>query len=314
MRDWRPRFLTALLAGAVPALPAALAVLLAAFAADVSAAAPASMGAPKGHLVLIGGGEKPVVAMKKFVELAGGPSAPIVVVPTASEDPDVAPYYTKLFREEHGCTDVVVLPIKTREDAGRADLTAAAARAKGVFFAGGDQVRITKALLDTQVGLAIDAAFQGGAAVGGTSAGTACQSALMITGEGDFKAVRASVVELTRGLGYFRGVVVDQHFIARQRLNRLLSVVLEHPDLVGVGIDEDTAVWVKPDGTFEVLGDRSVVVLDPKGAVPTRKAVDKGSALLGVQGLKIHVLLPGDGYDPIRRGVIPGPATAPARP
>ena len=303
MRDWKPRSLTALLAAALLAAgPAA------------SAAEPPSADAPKGHLVLIGGGEKPALVMKKFVELSGGPSAPIVVVPTASEDPDIAPYYTKLFREEHGVKDVVVLPIKTREDAGRADLAAAAARAKGIFFAGGDQVRITKALLDTPVGRAIEAAFRGGAAVGGTSAGTACQSALMITGEGDFKAIRASVVELSRGLGFFRGVVVDQHFVARQRLNRLLTVVLEHPDLVGVGIDEDTAAWVKPDGTFEVLGDRSVVVVDAKGAAVTRKAVDKGSALLGARDLKVHVLLPGDGYDPFRRTVIPGPATAPARP
>jgi cyanophycinase len=136
----------------------------------------------------------------------------------------------------------------------------------------------------------------------------------MITGEGDFKAIRASVVELSRGLGFFRGVVVDQHFVARQRLNRLLTVILEHPDLVGVGIDEDTAAWVRPDGTFEVLGDRSVVVVDAKGAALTRKAVDKGSALLGVRNLKVHILLPGDGYDPIRRVVIPGPATAPAKP
>jgi cyanophycinase len=311
MRDLKPRPLTALLAAAVPAV---LAVLSTAPAAYVHAAGPVPVDAPKGHLVLIGGGEKPLVAMKKFVELAGGPSAPIVVVPTASEDPDVAPYYTKLFREEHGVKDVVVLPIKTREDAGNADLAAAAARAKGIFFAGGDQVRITKALLDTPVGKAIEAAFRGGAVVGGTSAGTACQSALMITGEGDFKAIRANVVELTRGLGFFRGVVVDQHFVARQRLNRLLSVVLEHPDLVGVGIDEDTAAWVKPDGTFEVLGDRSVVVVDAKGAAPTRKAVDKGSALLGVRDLKIHILLPGDGYDPFKRSVIPGPATAQVKP
>ena len=303
MRDWK-----------LPTVPVFLATGLLAALTVASAAEPVPAGAPKGQLVLIGGGEKPLAAMKKFVELAGGPSAPFVVVPTASEDPDVAAYYTKLFREEHGVKDVVVLPIKTREDAGRADLAAAAGRAKGIFFAGGDQVRITKALLDTPVGKAIDAAFAGGAVVGGTSAGTACQSALMITGEGDFKAVRASVVELTRGLGYFRGVVVDQHFVARQRLNRLLTVVLEHPELVGVGIDEDTAAWVKPDGTFEVLGDRSVVVLDAKGAAPTRTAVDKGSALLGVRDLKLHVLLPGDGYDPVRRVVVPGPATAPAKP
>jgi cyanophycinase len=289
-----------------------LPLLLVLLAAPGLAAPPGDApAAPKGHLVLIGGGEKPLVAMKKFVELAGGKSAPIVVVPTASEDPDIAPYYTKLFQTEHGVRDVVVLPIKTREDASRADLAEKAAGARGIFFAGGDQNRITAALLDTRVGKAIEAAFAAGAVVGGTSAGTACQSALMITGEGDFKAVRASVVEFSRGLGFFRGVVVDQHFVARQRLNRLLTAVLEHPELVGVGIDEDTAAWVKPDGSFEVLGDRSVVVIDAKGAAVTRKAVDKGSALLGAKGLTVHVLLPGEGYDPFKRAVIPGPAAQP---
>jgi len=136
----------------------------------------------------------------------------------------------------------------------------------------------------------------------------------MLTGEGDFKVIRTRSVELWEGLGFTPGVIMDQHFVARQRLNRLLSVILEHPDLVGVGVDEDTAVWVKPDGTFEVIGDRPVVVLDPKGAAPTRKAVDKGSALLGVRDLRFHVLLPGDGYDPVRRVVIPGPATAQVKP
>ena len=139
-------------------------------------------------------------------------------------------------------------------------------------------------------------------------------SQFMISLGADGVTPRQRTSQLTSGLGLLPGVIVDQHFVARQRLNRLLTVILEHPDLVGVGIDEDTAAWVKPDGTFEVLGDRSIVVLDPKGAAPTRKAVDKGSALLGVRDLKIHVLLPGDGYDPVKRSVIPGPATTPVKP
>ena len=261
---------------------------------------------PKGHLVLIGGGEKPAAAMAKFVELAGGPQAPIVAIPTASAEPDTGAYYVKLFKEEHGCTNVAVLEIKTREDAARPEYVELARKARGIFFGGGDQNRITRALLDTPVGEAIAAAFADGAVVGGTSAGTACQSDPMITGEGDFKVVRANSVEVTRGLGFIRGAIVDQHFVARQRSNRLLSVILEHPEMLGVGVDEDTAIWVRPDGTFTVIGASCVVVLDARGTAIARQAGEKGSALLGVHGLRVDILLPGEEYDMVKRAVIGG--------
>ena len=250
-----------------------------------------------GHLILIGGGEKPAVAMRKFVELAGGPSAPIVAIPTASGDPEIVPYYLELFQEEYGCTNVEVLDIKSREDAARSDWADVVANARGIFFSGGDQSRITRALLDTPVGAAIAVAFARGAVIGGTSAGTACQSALMITGNGDFTVIRANSVELVRGLGLIRGVIVDQHSIARRRSNRLTSVILEHPDLLGVGIDEDTAVWVRPDGTFEVMGAGSVLVLDASNATVARAPRELGKDLLGVNDMRVHILLPGEGFD-----------------
>jgi len=123
----------------------------------------------------------------------------------------------------------------------------------------------------------------------------------MITGEGDFTVIRAGAVELARGLGLLPGVIVDQHFVARQRSNRLLSVILEHPELLGVGVDEDTAIWVTPGGTLEVIGSRSVVVYDAAKATVTRAAAADGKDLLGVRGLRMDVLLPGDRYDLDRR-------------
>lgn len=271
----------------------------------VMAASLAAAQAPaRGHLVLIGGGDKPADAMRRFVELAGGPSALIVAIPTASEEPDAGEYYLKLLRDDYGCSNVTVLDIKTREDALRADWAEVAGRARGIFFGGGDQSRITRALLDTPVFTGIASAYESGAVVGGTSAGTACQSALMITGEGDFKAITADNVELVRGLGFFRGVIVDQHFVARQRANRLISVILEHPELLGIGIDEDTAAWVRPDGTFQVLGQRCVVVVDPAGAKVSRQPREGGHAGLGVHGLTVDVLLPGEVYDLNLRTVV----------
>ncbi|HMM34876.1 MAG TPA: Type 1 glutamine amidotransferase-like domain-containing protein, partial [Thermoanaerobaculia bacterium] len=163
----------------------ALPLLVAFSLLPLAAKAPLVLGAEppaRGHLVLIGGGEKPPEVMRKFVELAGGKDAPIVVIPTASSEADAPDYYEKLFREELGCLDAVSLRIRSRADASRPDFVALARKARGVFFGGGDQIRITNALLGTPVGDAIAAAFAGGAVVGGTSAGTACQSEKMITG------------------------------------------------------------------------------------------------------------------------------------
>ena len=276
-----------------------LALLAALSSAALGGNAPA-----KGHLVLIGGGDKPPEVMRKFIELAGGPSAPIVMIPTASSEPDAASYYEKLFREEHGCTNAVSLDIRKKADAHRADWTDLARKARGIFFGGGDQIRITNALLGTPVGDAIAAAFASGAVVGGTSAGTACQSERMITGEGNFSQVATRSVELWTGLGFLPpGVVVDQHFIRRQRQNRLLSVILENPDLLGVGVDEETAIWVRPDGTFQVLGRSGVMVFDAQGGRVSRKPRDTGQDLLGVHALKLHLLLPGETYDLFTRTV-----------
>ncbi len=273
---------------------------LATLAALLLAAAPALGGgpAPKGHLVLIGGGDKPAEVMRKFIELAGGKDAPIVAIPTASSEADAAEYYEKLFRETYGCTNVVSLRIRSKADAHRADWAELARKAKGIFFGGGDQIRITNALLGTPVGDAIAAAFADGAVVGGTSAGTACQSERMITGEGDFTQVRTRSVELWQGLGFLPpDVVVDQHFLRRPRENRLLSVVLEDPSLLGVGVDEETAIWVRPDGTLRVLGRSGVMVFDAKGARTSRHETGAGQDLLGVRGLRLHLLLPGETYD-----------------
>lgn len=286
-----------------------LAILLSlattAFAAAPQAAVSAQAPSARGHLMLIGGGDKPDAAMTKFVELAGGPGAPIVVIPTASKEPDTPQYYEDLFRKDHGCTDVAVLPIRNRADADRPDLVAAAKRARGIFFGGGDQALILRALAGSAVLEALRDAFARGAVVGGTSAGTACQSELMITGEGNFRMIASRAVELWDGLGFLPAqVVVDQHFIARQRQNRLISVILEHPGKLGIGVDEDTAIWVRPDDTFEVIGLRSVMVFDAHSARVHRSERETKQDLLGVHGMQMHILLPGEVYDLRTRRVI----------
>lgn len=275
---------------------------IAGFVLLCAAAGPAGA---QGHLVLIGGGDKPPEAVAKFVELAGGREAPIVVVPTASTEDDTIPYYLDLFGRELGVTDLVAVDIRTPADARRADHLAALARARGVFFAGGDQTRILAAFADSPALAAVRRVFARGGVIGGTSAGTACQTTPMITGEGDFTVIRSGAVALSDGLGLWPGVVVDQHFLARQRANRLLSVVLAQPALLGVGIDEATAVWVEPGGTFEVLGHGSVMVFDARRAPVSRRPFANGQENLGVHGLRLHLLLPGERFDVARRTPLP---------
>ena len=258
----------------------------------------------RGHLVLNGGGSKPDVVMEKFVELAGGPDALIVIFPTASGEPDTGEYYSELLAG-YGCTNLTIADVHTKHDAMDEGLAATVAGAGGIWFSGGDQRKITEALLGTPVGEAVVEAHHRGAVVGGTSAGTACQSGHMITGDGDFTVITADNVELWDGLGLFRGVIVDQHFVARRRHNRLISVVLEHPDLLGVGVDEGTAVWVRPDGTFEVLGKGWVMVFDATQATVREVESEDFGTSLGAHGLITHVLLPGETYDVLNRRILP---------
>lgn len=268
----------------------------------------ASPEAPRGNLVLIGGGKRPASVMAKFLELAGGPTVRILVVPTASELPDTVEAYRKELAS-FGATNVAGLDVRTRLDAAKDALVEEVGKAGGIFIAGGDQRRIVAALGGTPVGRAIEEAYRRGAVVGGTSAGTACMSPVMMTGEGNFKVLSSGNVELSPGLGLFPGAILDQHFVARQRQNRLMAAVLEHPQLLGIGVDEAAAVWLRPDGTFQVLGESSVVVYDAAATTVTR-APGSGPALLGARNLRTHVLIPGDVFDLAVRSVVPPPAPA----
>jgi cyanophycinase len=143
--------------------------------------------------------------------------------------------------------------------------------------------------------------YKEGCLVGGTSAGAAVMSEFMITGnekrtkgeEGSWEVIWADDVEHTEGFGFVTQAVIDQHFVTRRRHNRLIAVVLQNPALVGVGIEEATAVLVRPDGKYEVLGEGQVIVYDARRAM-TAKSAD---GHLGGHGLTMHVLLPGDVYD-----------------
>ena len=128
--------------------------------------------------------------------------------------------------------------------------------------------------------------------IGGTSAGAAVMSEIMITGDGDFTKLAAGNIVSEPGLGFIKDYIIDQHFVVRQRNNRLLSLVIEKRK-TGIGIDESTAIVLYPDDTFKVYGKGQVLVYDPRDAVQKYA----GSQNLAMEGIKLSVLKDGDIFD-----------------
>jgi len=258
--------------------------------------------ADKGSLLIIGGGDRPDGLTEKFVALSRGFGAgKIVIFTMASGGPEESGLETAAEVKAAGAPDASWFHL-TREEALRPESAAILEGAGGVYFCGGDQSRLTAVLLDTPIHQRLLELYGRGLVVAGTSAGAAAMSEMMITGnekrtreeDENGRTIEAGNVETVRGFGFITGAVIDQHFVTRRRHNRLMSVVLENPGLLGVGIDESTAVWVRPDGKYEIAGLRQAVVYDARRASGSRTA----DGLLGAAGMTIHILLPGDVYDP----------------
>jgi cyanophycinase len=256
---------------------------------------------PKGHLFIIGGGERDEPLMRRFIALAKSyDTGKIIVFTMATSVPDEVRKATLAEYERYGIKDVAIYHL-SREEALKPDAAKILDGAGGVFFTGGDQARLTAALLGTPVLARIREVYEKGGIIGGTSAGAAVQSEFMITGdekrtnnqEGSWEVILADDVLHAEGFGFVKDAVIDQHFVTRRRHNRLIAVVLQNPTLVGVGIEESTAVLVSEGGRYEVLGEGQVIIYDARRA-KTAKSPD---GHLGGHGLTMHVLLPGDVYD-----------------
>lgn len=209
------------------------------------------LAATDGRIVLVGGGDVPDEAVARCLE---GNRGRVLVVPVASGDPfGAAAGATELFQSAESVT------IWNTDRAGEL-----LADADVVWFTGGDQNRITGALRDTPAFEALHAFHRRGGVIGGTSAGAAMAGDRMITGEGDFERIAADAVEIAAGMELLPGAIVDQHFVVRNRFNRLVSAVLAHPDHVGIGIDEDTAVEFQ-GRTARVISDGTAVVIRSGG-------------------------------------------------
>ena len=270
-----------------------------ALAAPAAGEVPGLPGWP-GNLIIVGGGDTPAAVQQRFVALAGGPGkARIAVFPMAStqfdeEAQEVIAELRKLDADPH-------LINLERHDA-QTEATAQQLEAfSGYWFLGGDQNRLAATLLGTRALDVIERRYQEGAVVGGTSACAAVMTSEMLTGRqsgerGDSPPIARGAIDLGKGFGFLPDAIVDQHFLKRARYNRLLSAVLDRPQLIGVGIDEETALQVRSDGRWEVLGKSYVKVIDARGA---RMTHDR-KHLTGASNIRLHLLPRGAVFDPKR--------------
>lgn len=210
----------------------------------------------KGALVVVGGGGTTDAIVAKTLELAGGKNAVVVVLPQSSAVANAGDSSVKMWLDA-GAKEAKKVDFK--DPAARASLEAATL----IWIPGGDQNRFMEAIAGTGLDQVIRDAYRKGAVVGGTSAGAAVMSQFMMTGDADLTALRAGTTVMKPGLALWPEALIDQHFLKRQRNNRLLSAVLERPTLIGVGIDEATAVIVRGN-RFEAFGKSAVVVFDPR--------------------------------------------------
>lgn len=234
-----------------------------------------------GALVLFGGGERPPRALQRFVEWAGGKAARLLVVTWASASPEESFDGVREDLAPLAPASIEMAPLAPLGPEARERFLALLRDATGVFFGGGDQARIMDALRDPELLRAVRERHRAGVVFGGTSAGTAAMSRVMITGEGDFKVIDAAKVATREGLGLIPGVILDQHFIRRQRENRLFALILANPGELGVGVDEDAALLVEGGRKAEVVGG-SVMIVDGRK--------ERGA-------LRIRVLKAGQRYD-----------------
>jgi cyanophycinase len=258
---------------------------------------PPVVGPQVGTLVVVGGGMRDPAILERFLELAGGPDAPIVVIPTAGGAQTYDQSYPGLqaFRQL-GATDLVVLHTTDPKVSDTEAFVAPLRRARGVWFPGGRQWRLADAYLDTRVHEALRDVLRRGGVVGGSSAGATILGSYLARGDSSTNTVMMG--DHVVGFGFLRDTAIDQHLLRRNRQFDLIEVVEAHPELLGIGLDEDTAIVVQGD-EFEVIGRSYVAIYDHA------RQLDSGG--------RFYFLEAGDRFDlrtrrAFRSGPDPGPS------
>ncbi|MEZ5292811.1 MAG: cyanophycinase [Vicinamibacterales bacterium] len=267
--------------------------------AMVAAFSPASRadthGPAAGTLFIVGGGMRDQKLVKRFIDLAGGPDAPIVIVPTAGDDDTYAQDYpgTKQFRDS-GARKITVLHTRDPKVADTEAFVAPLTTARGVFFQGGRQWRIADAYLGTRTQREVAKVLERGGVVGGTSAGATILGSFLV--RGDTKGNELMVGDHLEGFGFLTDSAIDQHLLRRNRQFDLVPVIAERPHPLGIGIDEDTAIVVTQT-VFDVAGNGYVAIYDgARGQDPPGG---------------FYLLAPGDHFDMTGRAATRNPGGKP---
>lgn len=236
--------------------------------------------------------------LKRVLSEARGQDSKVYIVSTATELPvETEADYRAAFKRL-GIDEITVSYIDSRAEADDPATAAGVAGADVIFFSGGDQLRLSSLLGGTLFMDAVRERHAAGAVIGGTSAGAAAMSHLMIYGGDEKKAMRKGEIHMTAGLGFIDKVVFDTHFLQRDRLKRLFNVVATNPANIGVGLDEDTAVVIRDNNTMEVIGSGKVTIVDGSrlsNSTLTDKAVGFGKEFRA-EGYIQHTLTSGDRF------------------
>jgi len=239
------------------------------------------VGPAKGALVIAGGGRLDDAILERFLDLAGGRDAPVVVIPTAGGEGDYGPYWAGLagFRAV-GATHLTVLHTTDRAVANTDAFVQPIRDARGVWFAGGRQWRLADAYLHTKVQDELNALLERGGVIGGTSAGATIQGSYLV--RGDTRSNTIMMGDHVEGMGFLKRTAIDQHVLRRNRQFDLIPVIEAHPELLGIGIDEATAIVVQGN-RFQVMGAGYVLIFDHE------RQLDSGG--------QFYFLAPGDRFD-----------------
>jgi cyanophycinase len=267
--------------------------------------------AERGYIVPVGGAEDKmgdVAILRRFAALCG-PACRIAIIPTASMQSETGSRYEELFHSL-GVREARALPIATREDGEHPEWLEVLDQVEGVFLAGGNQLRLSTTIGGTQVAKALRRRNREGMHVAGTSAGAAflCEHMIAFGKEGG--SPRARIVTLAPGLGLTNRVIIDQHFRQRDRLGRLLTALAYNPFAIGIGLDENTAAFIGPDETLEVVGGGALTIVDPSGLEFSSMARVRKNDVVCLIGLKLHILDQGSTFNLHTRIAAAAPALA----
>lgn len=253
---------------------------------------------PEGTLIIIGGHEdkegKRVILREVARKLRG--NRKLIIATVASHEPEgYFDAYQRAFAD-FGVTDLTELYVENRAETLDEDKLHCLDNADGIFFSGGDQLRIISQIGNTPIERRVWEIYERGGLIAGTSAGASVMSDIMLVRGSNAESHRIGDLHMAPGLALIRGVIIDQHFAERGRIGRLLGAVAQNPGVLGIGIDEDTAIIVQ-GSTFEVIGSGAVYIVDGTGVTYSNIAEERPDRALSMYDVRMHVLSSGDRFN-----------------